>query len=341
MDRPELDLATLKEIAARPPVFIIGCPRSGTTLLQVMLDTHRDLAVTHECDFIIDVAFDPRSHEWSLADQVERALAHPMFGRLGVEAETCRRIVDELRPSDYGAVVRYWFAAKALKDGKRRWGNKTPHMIFHFERVARLFPDAQFIHIIRDGRDSTASWATVHFTQANRGQLLSSALLWRQMVRAGRETGRTLGADRYTEVRLEDLIASTESSLRRLCSFLGLDFDEAMLSYHETATERVPEGQRRVHPDINKPPTSGLRDWKKGLAPADVVAIEGLLRPTLVAFGYEPGPRPDRRAYEAAQIARGLVVGGAAEVWAYRNGLKRELGRRVAALRGGRRVANR
>lgn len=332
MSEPGFDLARLQEIAATPPVFVLGCPRSGTTLFQIMLDTHKDLTVGHECEFITDIAFDPDAEEWSVEESVERALSHPVFERLGVDEKTCRMIVDELKPKDYAEVVRYWFAARALQSGKSRWGNKAPYMIYHLERAARLFPDAVFVHIIRDGRQSAVSWAGVLFDRPDSSQVLACAGMWRRMARLGRKAGAALGPERYTEIHLEDIIASTQPSLERICAFIGIEFDPGMLSYHETAENRVPEDRRVVHPAVSKPPTSGLRSWTDNLSRADVIAVEAMLRSTLLEFGYEPGPRPDSRAVELIQLARGHAVGAATGAWTYRNSLKREVIRRSREL---------
>ncbi|MGO9559138.1 MAG: sulfotransferase family protein [Acidimicrobiales bacterium] len=332
MPTTSLDREALRAIAARPPVFVVGCPRSGTTLLQVMLDTHRELTVGHECDFVTDVSFDPRATRWSLSDSLEQTYASVLFDRLGVDEASCREIVAEMEPADYPEAIRLLFAARAVKNGKARWGNKTPHMIFHLGRLAQIFPDAQFVHIVRDGRDSAASWSKVGFSDSNRRQILSSALLWRHMVNAGRAQGRKLASSRYLEIHLEDLIASTTEVLELVCRYLSVDFDEGMLQYHETATERVPKSQHRLHPAISRPPETGLRNWTEGVSSGDIVAIEAMLRSTLVEFGYRPGERTSGRVYEAAQLGRGYAIGGAAEIWSYRRGLWRELERRVRAV---------
>ncbi|MGO9557835.1 MAG: sulfotransferase family protein [Acidimicrobiales bacterium] len=329
-----IDLRAVEEAAATAPVFLVGCARSGTTLLQLMLDAHPSLTVTHECSFVTDIAFDPQVGNWTLDEAVSRIFAHETFDRLQVDADTCVQVLDKCAPSTIAEVLRLLFATRAVSQDKCRWGNKTPSNVFHLERIAKLFPDSKLVHIIRDGRDSAASWATLRSQGSVGLPLLPSALIWQQVVKRGRMAGEGMGGDRYLEVHFEQLIASTPDTLKLICDFIDLEFDTGMLTSHETAIDRLPAGMRSRHENVSRPPTTGLRDWKEGFSPRDIRAAEALLRRTLIEFGYSVEDKSESRLEEVVDLSRGYVLGGVGATWYHRAGVRRELTRRAQDILG-------
>ena len=170
---------------------------------------------------------------------------------------------------------------------KPRWGDKTPGYVEHLPHLAALFPTATFVHLIRDGRDVATSLAEWPWGPASP---VAGAFWWRRKVRAGRRAGARLGPGRYLELRLEDLIQDPESELRRLCTFIGEEFEPAMLEYQGSAAEWMRRPQETLmaftHPHLTKPPTAGLRDWRRGLTDGHQQAIEAACAPLLRELGY-------------------------------------------------------
>jgi hypothetical protein len=128
------------------------------------------------------------------------------------------------RPRDLATVLDAQFSYFAAREGKRRWCEKTPQHVQHLAALAELFPAAKFVHVIRDGRDCAAS-----FHRRWRRQPELTIYRWKKVVAAGHDQGQQLGAGRYLEIRYEDLTAAPDISLRRICEFLGLPFDAAVL----------------------------------------------------------------------------------------------------------------
>ena len=205
------------------------------------------------------------------------------------------------------------YAAYAARRGKSRTGDKTPSYVMHLDLLGGLFPEARFVHVIRDGRDSTLSYLDASFGPTT---VAEGALYWRRFVARGRQTGRALGPARYLEIRYERLVAEPEAELRAVCSFLDLPFDDAMLRYPERAAELV----GKVHHNLARAPTAGMRDWKREMAPADVAVFEALAGDLLGELGYE-------RAYRRVPAGARLRALGA------RAGLG--LGRIAGRARGG------
>jgi hypothetical protein len=115
------------------------------------------------------------------------------------------------------------------KSGKSRWGEKTPAHVFHIDLIDEVFPEAQFIHIIRDARDVVRSLQNVEWSPR---RIRWSVGRWTDSVAAGRSAGRRLGTGRYLEVRYEALTREPRKVVEDICSFLCEPFSESMLEFH-------------------------------------------------------------------------------------------------------------
>ena len=275
---------------AELPFFVVGCPRSGTTLVRWMLREHPRLSIPPETPWLVEFA--PRDAHWDrnrLAQVLDQIVRHPRFADWSFPPERARDAVARRRPSGYAELVTALFAACAEREGKPRWGDKTPENVHHVELLDRLFPQAVFIHVIRDGREVAASLAEQPWSKAG---LVGKAYWWRDCVTAGRLAGRRLGGARYCEIRLEDLVADPERALRRACDAIGESYTPRMLEHRARTGEM--EGWSpellRSHGHLTKPPTAGLRDWKAGVSPDEQDEVTRICRPLLQELGYEAGP---------------------------------------------------
>jgi Sulfotransferase family len=242
--------------------FVVGCSRSGTTLLRAMLDAHPQLAVPPESHFAL--ATDVR--------RLRRALRRERwFALWDLEAP-------DLRGLNVADAVRALFAAYAGKQGKPRYADKTPHYVSHLPELAGRFPEARFVHVIRDGRDVALSLREVPWGPDG---VEEAAMHWRRRVLEGRAAG--LGPDRYRELRYEALVAGPEDELRSLAAWLDLPYDDAMLRYAERPLV-VPYPEH--HGRLRQPPTPGVRDWRREMPPADVARFEAVAGDALEALGY-------------------------------------------------------
>jgi hypothetical protein len=285
------------------PFFIVGCPRSGTTLLRLMLDAHPRLAVPRESHWVVGL---PRSRFGRLSRPrtLDEALADQRVRRWDVDPNVLREETRGARPSTYPELVSAVFSAYAAAHGKARWGDKTPPYVTFLPQLDRWFPDAQFVHIIRDGRQVATSLIEHRWGPRT---AVKGGFWWRRMVTAGRRDGSRLTGDRYLELRLEDLVADPDGALRRVCAFLGEDYAAEMLDYGTRPATRAVAAEQGSH-HVVKPPTEGLRDWRAGRGPLERRAIEEACSPHLLAaLGYRVGERSlSGRVY--AWWVRGLDV---------------------------------
>jgi hypothetical protein len=231
-------LANERAAAALPlmPV-IVGAPRSGTTLLRFMLDAHSLMAIPPETGFLMQAR-----HIEGEDDAARDALfdlitgfppAGPTWNDFGLSRDSLRFELELVEPFDPAAGIRAFYRLYAAQQNKARYGDKTPLYCEHIEPIRRILPEARFIHMIRDGRDSALSLRPLWFAPGK--DITTLAKQWQQSVRAARADA---GED-YLEIRYEDLVTDAETVLRKVCAFIDLPFEEAMLHYYERAPGRL------------------------------------------------------------------------------------------------------
>ncbi len=186
------------------------------------------------------------------------------------------------------ALIDGLFSANAEGEGCARWGDKTPYYVLHLPTLARLFPDARFIHIIRDGRDCALSMRA-RARDLNVYNLYHAAKFWEQYVQAGQAAGEELGEERYLEIRYEDLVADQEDRVRRICEFLDLAFDPAVIEFRKARAEggKTPLLARDIDP-------RNVQKWRRRMSRRQLALFEGAAGDTLLRNGY-PLLTPARR----------------------------------------------
>jgi hypothetical protein len=207
------------------PIFIIGAPRSGTTLLRNLLYSHPNLFFRGETHFIPDYyrAFgDPQSP--AQARRLARRIVNLDWMRRWEESFDADALA---RQPSYAGMIDCLFRQIAQKEGAARWGDKTPQNVLHVSTLLEIFPQAQFIHIVRDGRDAALSLKKAHFGPTT---LYGAILYWQRMVRAGIQAANVAPRDQFMLVKYEDLLDHPKEELQNVCAFLHEPFVDAMLS---------------------------------------------------------------------------------------------------------------
>jgi hypothetical protein len=275
-----------------PFPFVAGSVRSGTTMLRLMLNRHPELAVPGEAYFPVRLwpyrqkYLGPDGFDMHLLtdDLLENPALPDFRDNWGLDPEHVRRELPRRRADDYPDAIRRVYELYAEAHGKPRYGNKTPVFVRRMALLAEMFPEATFVHLIRDGRDVVTSmleqaWGPTRLTDA--------AALWKRLVEEGTSTGARLGSQRYLEIRYEDLVTDPESTLERVCSHIGLDPTPEMLRYHEDALDHLPPRVHHLDQNLTWPPTPGLRDWRRDMDPADLETFEAIAGDLLEHLGYE------------------------------------------------------
>lgn len=182
---------------------------------------------------------------------------------------------DQLERPGFEGVVDALYRYFAAKQGKTRWGDKSPINTQYVAQLAAAFTTAQFVHIIRDGRDAAQS-----FHRRWGYDPLHTITRWKRDVSAGRDQGRVLGDDRYLEVRYEELTTNPNYEMQRICAFLGLQFDESVLnsSMQYMDPENTQSATGRIVPNSEK--------WRKYFSAEKLREIEEISGATLAELGY-------------------------------------------------------
>ncbi len=273
----------------------------------MMLDSHSELAIPFETQLLPEL-IDASRDDATPAQLADMLIGHRRFPDFDLDPVEMRAAFLAPDPFNLADAMRAFYRAYAKRQGKPRWGDKSPGYALHLRKIARLLPEAHFVHLIRDGRD-------VRLSQLRRGHnppgAGKHARRWKRRVQTARRQGAQV--DHYMELRYEELIADPEPELRRICEFVGLAFDPAMLSYHERAGERLGEIDRDLeagqelasererpvfraedrldfHKLTKEPPRADrVAKWKREMPSEDLADFERVAGDLLEELGYERG----------------------------------------------------
>ena len=268
------------------PFFILGTQRSGTTLLRLILNSHSRIAIPEEGNFwmpLLKSRYVKGEFQSSSLDKIIRYLRNSPHLRLWAidfdqvwhrlqkrPAVTLRELMEEL----------YSFYAKT--EGKEIWGDKTPSFFRKIRILKTLFPEARFIHIVRDGRDVFNSWRNMDPAMNNPAVMAIDWSIKVQCIHSG--LAQLKGETAYL-IRYEDLITRPEECVRDVCSFLGIDFQAQMLQFFQTSHAYI----GRHHSELIFRPIDGKnkKKWTRLLNDKETACFSILAGKWLRHFGYE------------------------------------------------------
>jgi len=280
------------------PVFVVGCPRSGTTLLYNMLLSSGGFAVYLAESNVFNLLV-PRFGDLGVRanrESLMRAwLESKLFRASFLDAQEIRaKVLSECRNG--GDFLRIVMQEIARAQGVQRWADNSPEELMHALAIKKTIPDALFVHMIRDGRDVSLSLdARPHkwvrpFSWDRQNSLLVSGVFWEWMVQGGRKQGARLGSD-YMEVRFEDLQADPCATLERIGEFIRHDLDYERIM--QVGIGSVSEPNTSFKGDSQSP----VGRWKKRISPEKLARFEWLVGSTLKNLGYplaSPGFSADK-----------------------------------------------
>jgi Sulfotransferase family len=294
-------------MAEQAPFFIVGAGRSGTTLLRLILTGHSRLHIPPETWFLRDLVRQFPLTGALTQPQRERVAAvmvgHERWPDLGVDADdVTRAVVAQAAGAGLREAIQLVYARLLEKSSKQRVGDKTPHYFEILPELATLFPDARFIYLVRDGRDVAMSWI-----DAGWQRYYEPGFEWPQAMACLRRDQRTY-PDRVLEVRYEDLVRRAEDTVRRICDFLGEDFEPAMLDWRGRV-DQVAARDRHLHGRLMQPLSDdAVAAWRRRLSAVECFGMEAWLHRALREGGY--ALRFDARGWTPAfrVVAGGLRV---------------------------------
>jgi hypothetical protein len=273
-----------------PPIFIVGCPRSGTTLLAALFDRHSQVAVPPESHFFSHFRATLSRAEKNLeTDAIAQAFVSAKYTRdLGLDARSlATRVGSESvsLPQFFDAAMQEFAAAR----GKTVWAEKTPEHLFFVKDLLNWYPQARIVCIVRDGRDATMSMDAIPWTMtSSRGH----AAIWRESAQYSRRWSREY-RDSFHTLRFEDLLADPRGVLTETMNHAGLEFEARQLEA-APATNVVPAWEVSVKQNVAlELDASRAYAWKKTASPNQLRIMTSMMKAELRACGYpdtEIGP---------------------------------------------------
>lgn len=271
---------------ARRPVFVGGCSRSGTTLLGAMLGVGPAAVTVPEAEF-----------KWQLFEDTGPAGAEPAKARLDTTALAHRlrddrmfRLWDVALPSAGGSPLTYRelldglvgaYASRIGKPDAEVWVDHTPGNIRYGLTLHRTFPDARFLHLVRDGRAVAASVLPLDWGPNSAGQ---SAMYWAAQLAAGFALETALGPDVVRTVRYEDLVRDPAGTLASVCDFLGIPYRDDMVNARDYRVGAYEAEQQRLV--AGPPQPDRIEAWREQLTMRQIRDFERATGELLEYLGY-------------------------------------------------------
>ncbi len=276
-------------VRSKAPVFVLGCGRSGTKFLYHTLLSAGGFAVYHaesNAFNLLGLRFGNLARRGNRRKLLDAYYKSMLFERTGLKPEEIdQRVMDECQNA--GDFLRIVMDAVARKQGVQRWAECTPLHLLYLPLIKKVVPDALIVHIIRDGRDVTASLHRIGWIRPlpwDRARAyLAPAIFWRWIVSKGRRYGQSLGAD-YLEVHYEDLVLDPRETLARIGKFIEHDLDYDRIQQVALGSVHNPNSSFRG--DGKEAEANTIGRWKRMFTAAQIRDIESSIGDLLVATGY-------------------------------------------------------
>ncbi len=273
------------------PIFIVGAPRSGTTLFQYMLRSHPNISLpTGESHFFIPLLRNAESFGDLSEKQNIRKVLEAMYQQSADFLDTdlhgisfdIDRLTEEFYTEKRTSIKQIFagiFEKNAAGENKQRWGDKTPYYVLHMKTILEIFPGAQFIHIIRDGRDCALSM----FNRKHDFGVYNTffaAKYWEIYIELGREMGAKLGPSVYKEIRYEDLLKTPQDVVKGVCEFLNEPYSDSLINFKKS-------GEAGKTPLLQKPISGdNAEKWRTAMSQGQISIFERAVGDTLESTGY-------------------------------------------------------
>lgn len=264
----------------RSPVILFGHGRSGTSIVGGLMRDYLGVGFGTESQFIVSYykrlkEFGPLDLDANLNNLIDQLLSERWFQRshkYNAFRITRKQIQEQLPERTYSSVLDTIFTAFANGIGMQRWGDKTPAYIHNMNVIYELFPNAQFVYLIRDGRDVALSLRNIYFGPKN---MYTAAHDWAATVRAGDQFAQTLPPHQLFQLTYEEFVQNPVDVFKRMAKFLGINSDLAV-------TYEVLERQM-----LSKVKLGNSDKWRKAFSQRQLIAYDSIAFNELHQHGYE------------------------------------------------------
>ena len=288
------------------PIFVVGVQRSGTTLLRLILNSHSEISIPEEARFLTPLLA-PRFLNKELDRQdIEKIYnylkVNEQFQLWNYDSQTFLAKLKAFQSASLAEIINMMFQSYAEAEGKTRWGDKS--LFFgSIEILHQLFPNARFIHIVRDGRDVFSSWRAMEPTMKHPSVM---ALDWKFKLDSIEKAISGLPEGLTLTITYEELLDNPKEIVKRICTFVKVAFEDAMLDFHKTSHNYIGEHHSKLI--FKAIDNSNKEKWKTKLTPFEIRAYEVLCKKELEKFGYYVSGKA-MSAAEILKITSDLLIG--------------------------------
>ena len=285
-------------------LFILGNPRSGTSLFRLMLNAHPDIASPPECGFLH--WWYTKYKNWSVKNNNSRdikAFAEDVLSSKKIETWTLDEselinYINRKQPGNYENLIEavYLFWSEKNNKSPKVIIDKNNYYIHHLEDLNSIWPNANYLFLIRDGRDVACSYLDMQQLKTDSpykpklaSKISDIAQEWNDNNLRIERFLHSLGNNRWQCIKFEELVGETEKTLQKVCHFLGLEFNQEMLYYYEKNKNKGDEPLSTLDwkkKTLEKPDAKSIDRYKALLLDIDVNIFNSNAKEALVRFGY-------------------------------------------------------
>jgi len=270
------------------PIFIVGAPRSGTTMLAVLLDRHSKIAISPETQFFTEFApqFLSQIHTLSNEELVEIAVTHNRIKDLQLNRDVVLGVFNNY-PKSLTSLLRALIECHAIKNGKIIPGEKTPGHIQHVPDILTAFPNAKVICVIRDGRDVVRSLMNVVWAEPNNPRRFGLfCTQWNHFAKITKQYTQCFSKEQFLVLKYEEIVESPAKSLRIACDFIGVEYEQTQL--HDTvSSDVVPAWEKEWKSKATRGvDPKRIYAWRQEADCGQVWAMNCMMGRTLKDWGY-------------------------------------------------------
>jgi hypothetical protein len=256
----------------------------------MMLASHSRLCVPPETWYLIPLvkrfSVDRPLAAHEAEEAVSMIIGHDRWQDMRLDAQEYRREVSRLTRPYLRDLIEVVYRRHQQAEGKVRWGEKTPQYIQIVPQLLTMYPDARFIHVVRDGRDVAKSIQAREWTGSR--WLHDNTRWWTETIESHWRWARSAVRDRILLVHYEDLVLETETTLRKICRFIGEEFEPQMLAWERVVDEQVSPRERMQHTKLKlKIGPEGVARWKREMSARETFIGEAFMGSNLRRLGYE------------------------------------------------------
>jgi len=254
-----------------------------------MLNMHSRIRVPRESWFMMDLIDALPNHSDLTGEQRNLAFgiirSHPRWRDWECDDGRLAAAVMGAGRCNLAVLIDNVYRNCSRMDGRVRWGDKTPKHSLYSGKLAGLFPEAKFIHVIRDARDVFLSMRMAHWYGGSPRRI---GKYWSGTTGAALQP-RTICPERYHEVRYERLVTDSEGELKALCRFLGEDYEPQMLDFYVGASDEIAPWETKLHEKTRRPPRpADIGRWERELPPLLVFFYESVVADRMREVGQQP-----------------------------------------------------